>query len=135
MGAVLGLLFLSRSGTRNRSGAALLSAAGLIGLGLVAFALTPRFELALLWLGLVGAACAIVDTLSQLLLQQSVDGRQRGAAMGTWVFSIGFGPVGHLALGALAAGLGAPPALALFGATLAFSVALLSRASALRRLA
>ena len=135
MGAVLGLLFLTRVGTRNRSGAVLLTAAGLIGLALLAFSLTSRFELALLWLALVGAACAVVDTLSQMLLQQSVDERQRGAAMGTWVVSIGFGPVGHLALGALAASLGAPPALALFGATLTVSVALLSRAPALRRLA
>ena len=134
MGAVLGLLFLTRVGTRNRSGGVLLGAAGLIGVALVAFALTPRFELALVWLAVVGAACAMVDTLSQMLLQQSVDERQRGAAMGTWMVSIGFGPVGHLGLGALAAALGAPPALAMFGAGLAVVVALLSRAGVLRRL-
>lgn len=134
LGAVVGLVLLTRLGTRNRSGAALLGAAGLIGFALLLFALTPRFELALLWIAVVGAACAIADTLSQTLLQQSVDERQRGAAMGTWVFSIGFGPVGHLTLGALAASAGAPLALAVFGATLTLSAVLLSRATLLRRL-
>ena len=68
-----------------------------------------------------------------MLLQQTVPEQQRGAAMGTWVVAIGFGPLGHLGIGALAAALGAPTALALFGATLTAFSTLAWRHAPLRR--
>jgi len=133
-GGVLSLLLLARFGASDRSGAVLLTAAGVLGLALLAFAATPRYELALAWLVLVGAACAVLDTLSQMLLQQSVRERERGAAMGLWVFSVGFAPPGHLALGALADTIGAPLTQALFGGSLAAVAALLALYAPLRRL-
>ena len=132
LGGVLGLAVLARLGTRERSGAVLLGAAGVLGVMLLALALTPRFELALVWLVAIGAASAVLDTLGQTLLQQAVPARQRGAAMGTWVFAIGFGPVGHLGVGALAASFGAPLTLTLFGAALAAFSALVWRYPPLR---
>ena len=134
IGGVVGLILLSRFGTADRSGAMMLGTAGLLGLALLAFASTPSYELALLWLALVGAACAVLDTLSQMLLQQSVGEGQRGAAMGIWVFSIGFAPLGHLALGALADTIGAPLTQALFGATLTLIVSLLALYPPLRNI-
>jgi MFS family permease len=135
IGGVTSLLLLSRAGTSDRSGAALLGAAGVLGLALLAFSWTSSYPLALVWLALVGGACAVCDTLSQMLLQQSAGEQQRGAAMGLWVFSIGFAPLGHLALGALSDVLGAPPTQAIFGASLAIVAALLAYYAPLRRLA
>ena len=85
-------------------------------------------------LALVGGACAVLDTLSQMLIQQSVREHERGAAMGLWVFSVGCAPLGHLALGALAGAIGAPLTQALFGASLAAIVALLALYAPLRTL-
>jgi hypothetical protein len=101
-GGVLALLLISRIGTSDRSGLAMTGAAIMLGATLVAFAHSPHWELALLWMALVGACCATIDTLAQVLLQQRAADHERGAAMGIWVFSIGFGPAGFLAIGALA---------------------------------
>ena len=65
--------------------------------------------------------CAMaVDTLYKVLMQESVPDEQRGRAMGSWVLSIGVAPVGHLGVGGLAGLLGAPGALLINGAALAF---------------
>jgi MFS family permease len=133
IGGAVSLVLLSQIGTRERSGMALLGASGVIGLSLVAFALSPGFEVALVWLVLVGAASALSDTLGQVLVQQSVGDRERGAAMGLWVFSIGFAPAGHLTLGAMADAIGAPITLAIFGSLLACGAAALTLYAPLRR--
>jgi MFS family permease len=117
-GGVIALLLISRIGTSDRAGLAMTVAAVMLGASLVAFAQSPHWELALLWMALVGACCATMDTLGQVLLQQRVADHERGAAMGIWVFSIGFGPVGFLAIGALADAVGAPIAQTTFGAAL-----------------
>lgn len=134
VGGVVSLLLLSRIGTRERSGRVMLGAAGVLGLALLAFAASPVLEVALVWLALVGAACAVMDTMSQMLLQQAAGERERGAAMGLWVVSIGFAPLGHLALGALGDTVGAPPTQALFGASLAIAAVLLALYRPLRAL-
>ena len=51
---------------------------------------------------------AALDTLGQSLIQRSVEDDERGSAMGVWYFAIGFGPLGHLGLGAAAVAFGAP---------------------------
>jgi MFS family permease len=117
-GGVLALLIISRIGTTDRTGMAMTVAAVMLGATLVAFAQSPRWELALFWILLVGACCATIDTLAQVLLQQRVADHERGAAMGIWVFSIGFGPAGFLAIGALADVAGAPLAQTTFGVAL-----------------
>ena len=61
-------------------------------------------------------ACAMsVDTLYKTLMQQNVPNEHRGTAMGSWVLSIGTGPVGHLGVGAIAGTYGAPFAMLLNG--------------------
>jgi MFS family permease len=90
----------------------------LFGLGLTAFAATTSFLVSLGLLVVIGVAASALDTLGQALLQRNVDDGERGAAMGIWFFAIGFGPIGHLAMGAGAATAGAPLALGISGATL-----------------
>ena len=51
-------------------------------------------------------------------MQDYVPDEERGRAMGTWVISVGFAPVGHIGVGALAAVVGAPGALLINGAVL-----------------
>jgi MFS family permease len=135
VGAIVGMLVLARVGLRGRGGRLLLSAAFGLGIGLVGFALSSSFALSLLLLLVVGAAAAALDTLGQSLIQRSVDDNERGSAMGVWYFAIGFGPLGHLGLGAAAAAIGAPAALAISGGLLALIAASLSSVRALRRLA
>jgi MFS family permease len=114
-GGALGLLVLSQFDSEGRSGLVFVSTAGLFGLALLLFALTPAYGLALVLLALSGFGASVMDTLGQTLLQRNTDERERGAAMGLWVFSVGFGPVGHLALGAAASSIGAPATQAVSG--------------------
>ena len=70
-----------------------------------------------------------MDTLGQTLIQRNADEHERGAAMGLWVFSVGFGPIGHLTLGAVATSYGAPFAQAASGLGLMLVAMTLSRPS------
>jgi MFS family permease len=135
IGAVMGLLVLARRGLgESRGGRLLLLATSALGLGLTAFALSTSFALSVAVLVLVGAAMAGLDTLGQTLLQRNVDDAERGSAMGTWYFAIGFGPLGLVGLGAAANAIGAPAALAISGALLALFAAGLSRTRAIHEL-
>ena len=84
-------------------------------------------------LGLSGLCASIMDTLGQTLMQRNADEHERGAAMGLWVFSIGFGPVGHLTLGAAATAFGAPPVQAVSGLLLTLVAGLMALHGPLRR--
>lgn len=117
-GGALGLLVLTQLGSEGRSGLVFVSAAALFGLALLLFTLSPIYSLALVLLALSGFGASVMDTLGQTLLQRNADERERGAAMGLWVVSVGFGPVGHLALGAAADSFGAPVTQAVSGVLL-----------------
>ncbi|MBA2447867.1 MAG: MFS transporter [Chloroflexi bacterium] len=132
-GGVLSLLLLARLSTGERSGALFLAACASLGLALLTFAWSPIYGLALVLLAIVGAASSALDTLGQTLLQRSAEDRERGAAMGIWVFSVGFGPIGHLALGTAAGVFGASMAQAASGALLALVAAILCLHRPLRR--
>jgi len=118
IGGFLGLLLLARSGLRERGGWYLLATAILLGGALAALALSGQLLIALVVLLLVGAAMAVLDTIGQTLVQQHVPDHERGAGVGIWFFAIGFGPVGHLGLGALATAIGVAPTMALSGLAL-----------------
>jgi MFS family permease len=118
IGGFLGLLLLTRSGLRERGGWFLLATAILLGASLGALALSGQLVIALAVLLVVGAAMAVLDTIGQTLVQQHVPDHERGAAVGIWFFAIGFGPAGHLGLGALASVAGVTPAMALSGLAL-----------------
>ena len=86
----------------------------------MAFSISSILFLFLAVLALVNACAMSVDTLYKTLMQDNVPDEQRGRAMGSWVLSIGFAPVGHLGVGGLASMLGAPGALLINGAILTF---------------
>jgi MFS family permease len=132
-GGTLGLLALSRLGAEGRSGLVFVVAAGGFGLALLLFGMSPAYALALVMLGLSGVCASVMDTLGQTLIQRNADERERGAAMGLWVFSVGFGPIGHLALGAAASTFGAPATQTVSGLMLVLVAGLMSANRALRR--
>ncbi len=89
----------------------LLWALGFYGLSLLLFSLSHSYILSLAIIVCVGAAASSFDILQQTVMQMSVPDAERGRAMGYWVASLGFGPIGHVELGALAGLVGAPLAL------------------------
>lgn len=124
IGGFVGLLLLTRTGLRGGGGRFLLATTALLGAALAALAVSGQLGVALAVLLVVGAAMSLLDTIGQTLVQQHVPDRERGAAVGIWFFAIGFGPFGHLGLGALAGGTGVAAALLLSGLTLAAVAAL-----------
>jgi predicted MFS family arabinose efflux permease len=132
-GGTLGLLALSRIGAEGRSGLVFVMAAGGFGLALLLFGISPAYALALVMLGLSGVCASVMDTLGQTLIQRNADERERGAAMGLWVFSVGFGPIGHLTLGAAASTFGAPVTQTVSGLMLVLVAGLMAANRALRR--
>ena len=76
--------------------------------GLMAFSLSVNIYTFLVVLLFVNACAMAVDTLYKTLMQDLVPDEERGRAMGTWVLSVGFAPVGHVGVGALAGFVGAP---------------------------
>jgi predicted MFS family arabinose efflux permease len=132
-GGAMGLLILSRLGAEGRPGLVFLVGAGAFGLSLFLFAVSPVYALALILLAISGLCASIMDTLGQTLIQRNADEHERGTAMGIWVFSVGFGPVGHLALGAAATQVGAPLAQAVSGLSLVVVAAVMALHAPLRR--
>ena len=132
-GGALGLLVLAWIGAEGRSGRLFVTGATLFGLALLLFAQAPGFSAALVMLALSGMCASVMDTLGQTLMQRNAAEHQRGAAMGMWVFSVGFGPVGHLTLGAGATVFGAPAAQTVSGFLLMIVGLLLSLNRRLRR--
>jgi hypothetical protein len=132
-GGAFGLLILSRLGAEGRAGLVFLSGAASFGLTLFLFAVSPVYALALGLLALSGMCASIMDTLGQTLIQRNAAEGERGTAMGVWVFSVGFGPIGHLSLGAAASTVGAPLTQAISGLCLVGVAGLLSLHAPLRR--
>ena len=117
-GGLLGLWLLAGLGATRRKGLLMFATAIGFGLGLMAFSLADNIYIFLLVLLFTNACAHSVDTLYKTLMQDLVPDEERGRAMGSWVLSIGFAPVGHVGVGALAGAVGAPIALLINGATL-----------------
>jgi MFS family permease len=117
IGAVALLIVLARVRV-VRSPALFVGAMGAFGIGEVAFGLNTSPPLAVALSLAIGGAAACCDALGQTLLQQVVPDTSRGAAMGVWFFSLGFGPIGFVAIGALAEVIGASMALVVTGVVL-----------------
>ncbi len=101
LGAVAGAIALSFLGDFSRKGPLLLGIATGYGLGLIGVASSPNLIMALILVMMVGAAASMFDAMEWTLLQANVPDRLRGRVIGGWVFAIGFGWVGHLAMGAV----------------------------------
>lgn len=114
-GALLATMLLATLNNYQDKVRLLLAAFIMFGTLLIAFALSRSFPLSIVLMIGVGGAATAFDLLQQTILQLSVPERDRGKAMGYWVASLGFGPVGHMELGLLATMLGAPLALGFNG--------------------
>lgn len=104
-GGIAGLLLLGMAHRVKPVKAVFLVAAG-FAVGLIAFSTTSSMLTAGTIVLFVGAAWAVLDSLLPTALQLSVANDRRGAAVGIWNLSRGFGPIGHLEIGVLAAVIG-----------------------------
>ena len=117
-GGLIGLWLLAGFGTSRKKGLLMFATAIGFGGGLMAFSLSGNIYSFIGVLLFVNACAMAVDTLYKALMQEVVADEERGRAMGSWVLSIGFAPVGHVGVGALAGVVGAPKALLINGAAL-----------------
>ena len=105
-GAVAGSAAMSLlRGTVGR-GPMLLAVTAGYGCFLVAFAASSNFTVSLVLVAGIGAMAALFDALQWVLLQGNVPREMRGRAIGGWIWAIGFGWVGPIALGAAGEALG-----------------------------
>jgi MFS family permease len=124
-GGFIAALALSSLGDFKHKGKLLLGSFLMFGVGLVLYANSPVYILALFFMGIAGVSVAGHDAMSQILLQLNVEEEQRGRAMGMWQLSIGLGIVGSMTLGTLAELFGAPVAQSIFGGIMVLIVVLL----------
>ena len=118
-GGLLGLWLLAALSSVRKKGLMMFATALGFGAGLMAFSATGDIYSFLGVLLFVNACAMAADTLYKTMMQELVSDEERGRAMGSWVLSIGFAPVGHVGIGALAGAVGAPRALLINGAALA----------------
>lgn len=111
-GSLAGVSALTAAGSVRRRGPLLIGITLGYGAFLLAFASSGVFPLSLVLITGVGAMAAAFDAMQWVLLQQHVPDEMRGRAIGGWVFAIGFGWIGHLALGGAAETFGVQWALA-----------------------
>jgi MFS family permease len=116
IGGALAVMLLTLMPLRIRREPLLSTIFVVFGLSMIVLALTRELSAAAAVLLVTGFCAAGFDVLLQMLIQLAVPDKQRGRAVGIWVFAIGSGPVGHLEMGALGGAFGAPFALAVNGA-------------------
>ena len=100
-------------GVRNRTG--LLYLCIIIGFGCFLVLLSHPSPFVTLAAVFLVSCCAACDIPSQSMMQLSVANELRGRAMGIWVLALGFGPLGHLQLGAVSETFGLQGGLLLNG--------------------
>ncbi|MDE2900197.1 MAG: MFS transporter [Chloroflexota bacterium] len=134
VGGAVTVVFLAMMRLRRR-GLVFLSFLLLFGAGLVVLSQSDTLAMVLAVMLVVNAAMAVSDVLSQGLMQAVVPNQARGRAAGAWQMAIGFGPIGNVHAGAVAALAGVSVALVANGGAL-FGLALLALLAApqLRRL-
>ena len=111
-GALIGVAILTTLGDFRRKGLLLIGVITTFGITLVAFSSSSTFPLSLVLIMGVGAMASSFDAMQWTLLQRHVPDDMRGTAIGGWVFAIGFGWIGHLAMGAVAQAIGVQWAIA-----------------------
>ena len=115
-GAFLGALAIALMGSVRRKGAVLLVGAVLQALGLILFAYSPSFALALVLVGLVGVVQTAYFTMNSALLLGRISEEYRGRVLSIYDMDRGIAPLGAVTLGWIATVAGAPAAVALLAA-------------------
>jgi len=116
-GIIAALALATFVGARGR-GSIYLCVICAFGSSLILLSAADQFIFALGVLALVAALASASDVLTQSMMQLSVPDALRGRAMGFWVFSIGWAPIGHLEIGFLSDALGVETALLIHGSVL-----------------
>lgn len=114
-GAFLGAMVIASLGDFERKGFLMICSAGMSGLFLLLFAISPWFTVSLALIACVGATLMTVDATMVTLLQLVASDSMRGRIMGLYALTFGFTPVGGFLAGAIASIVGAPFAVGLGG--------------------
>jgi MFS family permease len=115
VGGLLGGLVLASLGNYKYKGRLFIGIFVSFGIFLILFSQSPWYPISLILIALVGAMAVGMDTMGHTILLLNVDDEQRGRAMGIWMMSIGFGPIGSITIGVIASLLGAPQAVTING--------------------
>lgn len=118
IGGVLGSLTLASLGNYKQKGRLILIIFLLFGVFILLFSQSAWYLFSFLIIIGAGATASGIDAMEHTMLQLNVTDEHRGRAMGIWTMSIGFGPVGHLTVGAMADLFSAPTALSINGTVL-----------------
>ncbi len=118
LGGLMALMLVSIKGEVRHKGVAWLVVLLSFGAALAILGNARGLVIALAAIACVGGLAALSDLFSQSLVQSAVANDLRGRAMGSWVLATGFGPIGHLQIGALTAAFGVTTALVVNGALL-----------------
>jgi predicted MFS family arabinose efflux permease len=111
VGALIGSIAIASYGSSRSRGTVLLIAAGIFGFSLCLLGLTKNTPLALLLLAGGGFANAMLMSLNQTILQQTVPDHLRGRVMSVYMLTWGLMPLGTLPIGMLAQSHGTPAAI------------------------
>lgn len=117
-GGIVAVIILSSLGEIKRKGLIYIFVLYAFGFSLFLLAYAQSFLLVVFAIVVISGLGAISDILSQSLVQLVVPNELRGRAMGTWVFAVGLGPIGHMEIGAVAAMTGVGLALTVHGGLL-----------------
>ena len=115
-GALAGTIYLASRHTVRGLGRVIARAAAVAGLALAAFAYLTVLPVALVLLALVGGGVILAAASANTIIQTVVDDTMRGRVAGFYTLAfLGVAPLGNLAAGLLAKGIGVPATFALNG--------------------
>jgi MFS family permease len=134
LGALGGSLVIASRRQIRRKSLVTVICAGLFGLCLCFFAVSPWLPLSLVFLALAGASSSIYMTLNGTIVQELCADEYRGRVSSVYMVTWGLVPLGALPAGVLAEAYGAPVTVLLGGViTCVFAVGLLLLRPAMRR--
>ena len=113
VGGVFGLMSLAVLGNITFKGYLMFGIMIAFGLTQMSLYISENLYVAAVGIFLINGCAMAVDVLIKTLMQLNVPNEHRGSAMGSWVFSIGTGPIGQVGIGSVASR---------FGSSIAFLV-------------
>jgi MFS family permease len=125
-GAVFGSMAVAMMSRRERKGRVSLASAVVSGLVVAAFAASDSLALSLFLLVIMGVSGAVYGTMTNALVQTLTPREYQGRVVSTYMLTWNLIPVGALALGALADGVGTQTAVAAGGLAAAVGVLILA---------
>ncbi|HEX4852118.1 MAG TPA: MFS transporter [Puia sp.] len=125
LGAVIGTIFLASSRRGSNLKRLLIISAVILAIGLICFAYTRNFPLAMLFATMAGFGTVGQGTISNIIVQSESSPAMRGRAIGIMLMAMfGMLPLGSLIVGAVSHKIGAPATIlcqGIVGLIIAFS--------------